>query len=138
MATIAVGLSSETNSALAVTVLPTPWPVGVPESALISGYSEQVEDNVARFQPEVGPAKLRRRTSFSQTVYQFGLIMTTTEYDSLLTFYRTTLKDGTLSFKRKHPRTQVASKTFLFMKPPTSVPVSATLMSVSLALRGID
>jgi len=113
--------------------MPT-WPGAVPDNGLIAGYSERTEDNVARFQPEVGPAKLRRRSSVPTTVLQFSQIMTFVAYDALVTFYQTDLKDGTLSFTRNHPRTGI-SGTFLFMVPPSLAPASSALAAVSLQLR---
>lgn len=112
------------------------WPVAVPDVGLIAGYTERPENNLARFQPEVGPAKLRRRSSIISTILTFSQIMTYTQYDALITFYQTDIKDGSLEFTRNHPRTGV-SGTFLFMAPPSSQPASNTLTAVSLQLRQI-
>lgn len=81
------------------------WPATVPQWHLHTSYSERPQRNVASFQPDSGIAIERRRSSVSTDDMAYDLALDSTQYDALLTFYRDTLKDGTLPFTRQHPRT---------------------------------
>lgn len=99
------------------------WPGTVNQIVNQDSFNEAPERNVISFQPEVGPPIERRRTSISSNVFAFTQWYTSTEYDALVDFYRTTLLDGVLTFTRNHPRTGV-SATFKF----TDVPKIVSLM----------
>ena len=65
--------------------------------------------------------------------------MTFDQYASLLTFYRSTLKDGTLPFTFTHPRTGVTT-TFMFVAGdgrPRMKLVDFETASVSFAMRSL-
>lgn len=90
------------------------WPVGVPTSALIDGYEETPMSSLAEFQPETGMPMLSRRTSEEVEKVRFSTIMTYTQYDTLRTFRKDTLKSGALPFQRTHPRRTGSTVTALF------------------------
>jgi len=74
------------------------WPSTLPQSAQIKAYSQSANDNVIRSTMGYGPAKLRRRTTTIIQTVNIVLTMTDTQKDTLITFYGTTLSDGTLEF----------------------------------------
>lgn len=112
------------------------WPGTVPQYAMVSGYQERPERNVVEFRPETGPPLTRRRTSVSSDIISFETLMTLDEYDDLLEFYRYDLKDGSLTFKRKHPRNILgADKTFKFIAEPEMRPAGPTFATVAMQMR---
>lgn len=111
------------------------WPSGVSQYADADSYSERPERNVASFQPEIGPPKERRRSSISLDVFRFRTTMPFADYDTLLAFYRSDLKDGTLEFTRKHPRNVSGPDfTFMFTAEPELSAVGPVLGVVTLSL----
>lgn len=80
------------------------WPVAVPTSCAIDSLVEQDDDMLARFQPDVGTEKLRQRTNLIVQPITYTKVMTLTQWDALLSFYRTDCKNGSLAFTGTHPR----------------------------------
>lgn len=112
------------------------WPSTVPQVATISGFGEKPERNVAEFSPEVGPPMTRRRSGVSTDALQFETTMTFDEWDDLHDFYRDDVKDGTLSFTRKHPRDLGGSDlTFRFISEPSFRAAGPDFGSASISIR---
>lgn len=110
------------------------WPVSVPTKGLIDGYDESDMDIVAEFKPDVGDSLRSRRASEDVEEVSFKTIMTFTQYTTLKTFRRTTLKSGTLPFQRAHPRTGV-STTAIFLELGSPEVVNATMCTVTMRMR---
>ena len=85
----------------------TPWPATLPQCPVLNGFSEQRQRNVVAFTPDVGPPKMRRRSTASSTLTSVAYRMTKTQLDAFNTFYETTLADGSLPFDWRHPVTGV-------------------------------
>lgn len=99
------------------------FPVSITAShqlVLQDSYGETPETNVTAFKPEVGPPKLRRRTSISQDLIGCKLWLLGTEWQALKDFYRNTLLDGTQQFSWIHPRTK-GTGVFQFEGDPPKV-----------------
>jgi hypothetical protein len=96
------------------------WPVTVTQFVTSSNYSERAERNVSEFQPDVGPPMTRRRSSVSSDLVTFETAtVPDSQYDDLLYFYRFVLKDGSLTFFRKHPRNNDGTNVeFKFVEAP--------------------
>lgn len=78
------------------------WPPSLPQRPL-SSYSESTGVMVIRTQPDLGPAKQRRRASRPDVLnVQFDL--STAQCETLRTFIQDTLR-GTTRFGFTHPRT---------------------------------
>lgn len=110
------------------------WPSDVNQIAERTTYGEAPDLNIARFSPEVGPPKTRRRMSISTDQLSFQLWLTGAEYTSFLTFFRTTINDGTLPFTFTHPRTK-ATTTFLFVDAPKMQAIGSDLFAVSVTFQ---
>jgi hypothetical protein len=78
------------------------WPSNLPQTPLYS-FSEQRQRNVAAFKPEVGPAKLRRRSTAVPTDANAVFVMTDAQVDEFTDFYVDDLEDGSLPFDWVHP-----------------------------------
>lgn len=111
------------------------WPSDVPQDALLpAGYGERPQRNVASFQPDSGIAIERRRSSVSTDDISYtSVLMTSFAWDSLVDFYRDTLKDGVLPFLRTHPRTgdMITAK---FTEAPAIVAVFGSRYRASIRL----
>ncbi len=109
------------------------WPGALPTAPLIAGLRETLADNVVRTQMDQGPAKVRRRSTGNVKSLQVQYILTAAQKDLLITFFVTTLVDGSLSFDFDDPLAG-SSATVRFIGPPTFNAVNATTWSTALAL----
>jgi hypothetical protein len=97
------------------------WPVTLPQDWLLEGAAGAIGDNTLRSQPDVGPAKLRRRSTARPDTWSGDMIMTATQYGILDGFYKTTCAGGSLPFTKTHPVTG-SSKNYQFIGPPSYRP----------------
>lgn len=112
------------------------WPGTVPLTADSDAYGEQPERNVVSFTPEVGPPTERPRSTISSDLLSFSKVMTFTQYDTLIAFYRTDLKQGTQPFTRPHPRNVSGpSLTFKFTEVPKFSALGYVYGQVSMQMR---
>lgn len=98
------------------------WPVSLPQLVLRDGYAETEPDVIRRTEMDEGPAKQRPR--FTVGIRPF-LVQVELDVDQVVifqTFYEDTLKDGTIPFSWKHPRTQVNTD-FRFVGQPQKMRV---------------
>jgi hypothetical protein len=74
------------------------WPSSLPQAFVMDSYQEQLADNSIRDQFDVGPAGVRRRSTAA--VYQISgpMRMTTTQWETLKTFYNDTILHGSMPF----------------------------------------
>lgn len=80
------------------------WPSTIPQCPILA-FQEKPQTNVASFKPEVGPPKMRRRSTAKSWLTDVTFRMTNAQVVTFLTFYETTLEDGSLPFTMNHPRT---------------------------------
>lgn len=110
------------------------WPSDVSSDFMLGDYTEELENNIAQFTPEVGMPKTRRRGSNSTEKITGSIIMTSTEYATFLDFFRDTIKDGTKPFNMLHPRTQTTTK-LQFIEAPSIADYGPDLWKVSVKMR---
>jgi hypothetical protein len=84
----------------------TTWPSTLPQCPIMN-FSEQRQRNVVAFEPDVGPPKMRRRSTAVAVTTSVTFRMSTTQLAAFNTFYETTLSDGVLPFDWAHPVTKV-------------------------------
>lgn len=111
--------------------MPT-WPASLP-AYLINTYSESPPDNVIRTSMSKGVDKVRRRTTSNARPISFEMILTSSQLDTLETFYVTTTESGSLSFDYTHPRTD-ASVIARFTSPPSYSDIYGRAFRVSVEL----
>jgi len=81
------------------------WPATLPQYLLAEGYSEAKGDGRLRSQPEIGPAKVRRRSSAMPGPLQGRMMMSGAQRAILDAFVQTTLVNGVLPFTFPDPLT---------------------------------
>lgn len=84
------------------------WPTTIPDTLLVSGYSQAAADTSLRSATDAGPGKVRRRFTAGVEQVAGNQVMTKTELGYLRTFYTTTLLGGALRFAWKDPITEAA------------------------------
>jgi len=92
-------------------------------------FRETPQNNVLRSDMDVGPAKIRKRSSLNVRSVSFSLFLTDAELETLDAFY---LANDALSFDFVHPRTD-ATVSARFVQPP-EYSLNETMWSVSVAL----
>ena len=96
------------------------WP-SFPTSPLLTSYDRRPADVAIRSQMDVGPDKLRRRTTAGIVPYDFTFLATSTEVGNMETFYSSTLQGGSLTFDFTDPDTgTLYSNKWRFLAPPSS------------------
>ncbi len=93
------------------------WPGTLPSAPLANSFIETLPDLAIRTEMDVGPAKMRRRSTAGPRPCQMSFLMTAAQVAALDTFYVTTIKSGADSFTFTHPRTGV-SGTWRIVNPP--------------------
>jgi len=93
------------------------WPGTLPQAPDFSTFQETSPNVALRTQMDVGPPKLRRRSTAGIRPFTMSFLMTQTQVATLETFYQTTLTGGTAAFDWTHPRTGSAAS-FRFVTPP--------------------
>ena len=78
------------------------WPSTLPQRFLAADYSDTLPDNVIKTQMDSGPPKRRRKTTANIRIISGSMIMTTAQWNSLVTFFQDTLNE-TLPFNLPEP-----------------------------------
>ncbi|OAN53899.1 hypothetical protein A6A04_13485 [Paramagnetospirillum marisnigri] len=94
------------------------WPATLPQALQISGYSEAPPDVAIASQPDIGVAKLRRRSSNGPRPVRGNMTLTSAQVDTLLDFYEADLMGGTLRFSWRKPRDPLTSAEYRFVTRP--------------------
>ncbi len=82
-----------------------------------NGFRESPPNNTSRTNMDVGPDKLRRRSTAAIRPVSFNLFLTTAQVAVLDTFYVDTTNSGSVPFDFIHPRTG-ATVSARFVSPP--------------------
>lgn len=102
----------------------------------MGSYKETPDRNVSTFQPDRGTSLEYRSTSVSSDQIQFDIEMVYSDWTTLISFYRDTLKDGVLPFTRPHPYDiGGASLTWKFMAAPAWSDMGNVFGLASVSLR---
>ncbi len=84
--------------------MPDPiWPATVSSAPLQGSYGEQFQSNLTKFQPDVGPPSVTRRSILKATRIECVFRMTQVELDDFLDWFHDDLEDGSLAFEWTNP-----------------------------------
>jgi len=97
--------------------MPT-WPASLPQRPLKDGFQRQLGDAVVRSNPEHGPEQIRRRFTASEDTIAAQYKLTAAQWQTLLTFYKTTTKHGSLAFDWPDPMDGLNTVSVTFAEPP--------------------
>lgn len=108
------------------------WPSTLP-APFLSSLQETPPNNVIRSSMDVGPAKVRRRTTANVRNLSFNLMLTPAQVEILDEFYLDDVSGGVLEFDYEHPRTG-QSVSARFTEPPQYQEREGVVYSVSVSL----
>lgn len=89
--------------------MPNPvWPVSLPQSPLVEGYSGEEQSAVLRTEMDAGEAKSRRRFSATPDKLNCSFSLTEAQFTTFKTFFNGSLLRGSLPFDWLHPESGAA------------------------------
>ena len=103
------------------------WPSSLPERFEPQGFSLQPVSQTIETPVDVGPVRLRRRSSLSVVRINGSVQLDSAQRDTFITFYMQTLQGGSLSFNWNHPYDASQSVTMKFVKPDPKLTVIGSL-----------
>lgn len=109
------------------------WPITLPQSLLINGYSRTPPKLVSRTNMEVGPPKLRRRYTAGMQSISGAINVTSEQLATFNTFYNDTLLGGALRFSWYNPETRLDSE-FIFTNEPSISSLSGDIYKIEMEL----
>lgn len=114
--------------------MPT-WPGTLPTALMIAGLQRTPQANVISFGTEVGPGKVRRRSTARTETIVGSIIVTATQYATFQSFFQDDLQDGALAFDWTDPLDDsTCSFRFDPNKAYSASPIDTDNWSVSLSL----
>ena len=94
------------------------WPATLPSTVSWQGYKRTIQNVQIRTPMEVGPPKVRARTTARVDTQEMPVVyLTKAQWVIIDDFYTTTLFNGTLMFEFTDPITALAQR-FRFTEPP--------------------
>ena len=109
------------------------WPVGLQQKLNADGFQVKFGNTNLRSDMDVGPAKVRSRYTDAVDIYTCSILLNDMdEYDTFLTFFKTTLNNGSLRFEFDDPFSGDPTE-FRFAEPPDIRPLGGTVFQVSMS-----
>ncbi len=112
------------------------WPSSLPQTLRLDGLKTKDQEATVRTDMDTGPAKVRLRFTAASEDVSGSLLLTADELAILQTFFRTTVKRGTLRFNMIHPVT-LLTKEFRFKSSPDTAPSGDGNFIASLSLEAM-
>lgn len=79
------------------------WPATLPQYLLADGFAQSFGDGRLRTRTDMGPAKVRRRSTAVPAPLQGQMIMDSSQFATFRAFVSVTLSDGVLPFTFPDP-----------------------------------
>lgn len=86
------------------------WPTTLPQLVEQDGFQETPPNTTLVSTMDVGPKKIRRRSTKGVRAFAVRMYMTQTQRDTFDAFYETTTKSGSLSFMFPRPGSEVSTE----------------------------
>lgn len=102
------------------------WPSELPQYPLADGWRETGPDNVVRTPMDVGPAKVRRRSTSAPWTATAAFRLTAAQLATFRAFLAVDLADRSLSYDWAHP-VSGADATWRITEPPQLSPIAGGL-----------
>ena len=107
------------------------WPSSLPQRLHQQGFQYQAPQGAIRTDMETGKAFQRRRYTAAVEPFSGQMYLDTTQYTTLLNFWRNTLAMGALEFTWVHPLTQqTATVRFNATEPFSVSPAGGDVLTV--------
>ena len=107
------------------------WPSTLQSRLNVRDFTLSSEDTTIRTNMQYGPAKVRSRYTDAIDNVSCSINMDITQYNTLQSFYKTTLGNGVASFDFIHPVTQTLTKV-RFVGPPKYTPLGGRVFMAQM------
>lgn len=114
------------------------WPVTLPQSFLMSSYTEQLGDGRLKTSMDRGPAKMRRVSSIPPAALSGQMRMNGDQVRTLETFFKTTTLGGTLVFTFPSQRAGAVLQCRFADNPPSWTRAGINRYLVTLQLEAVS
>lgn len=94
------------------------WPSTLPSSPLVAGYNRSLTDTRLRTQNQSGADKMRNRYTAAVENVTEPYVLTVEQKEALETFYKSSLKNGSLRFIKREPESG-NDREYRFVSPLT-------------------
>lgn len=109
------------------------WPLTLPSSPLLDGYSQEPEDSRIVSEVDAGARKIRNRYTGVVEKVKESYILSESQYQAFVDFYKNTLKNGAETFTKNNPTTGVSS-IYRFAEPYKLTQVRYPYYQITLSL----
>jgi hypothetical protein len=113
------------------------WPGTLPQTPLLDGNGVTPVRNYREFSPDRGPPSRRQVSTLVQRVIAWNFMFTDSERADFLTFFHTTLLDGSAAFEAVDPF-DGASAEFVFEGDYSLVMLTADCFRMTSSVRRIS
>jgi len=110
------------------------WPATLPQNISTDGYGQAAADNALRTSMEIGPAKVRRRTSAAPRPVSATIIVTEAQLVIFKAFHADDILDGSLRFNWLDPDDGTTAVEMRFTEPPSWSYEGGGLYNIAMAL----
>jgi hypothetical protein len=110
------------------------WPTTLPQELTLDGYSQSAADNIIKSSPDIGPAKVRRRSTAAVRPVSGTLILNETGLEDFKDFFKEDLLDGSIRFSWADPDDGSTAVEMRFTSPPAWTALGGGLSRVSMEL----
>lgn len=100
------------------------WPATLQDKLNQESFSVELGDTVLRSDMDIGPAKVRRRTTRPIDVYTCSINLYQTDYSTFMTFFNTYINGGVTPFEFVDPFSGNLTE-FRFVGTPTVSPLGS-------------
>lgn len=107
------------------------WPSTLQNKVDRDSFSYEFGETTIRSQMDIGPDKVRRRTTRPIDKLTTSIQLDYSEYSTFQVFFNTTLNGGVNKFTYENPLTGVLEE-FRFTKPPSIRPLGGRVFTVSM------
>ena len=107
------------------------FPAALQQKLNEGGFTQKLGDTSVRSDVDTGLAKTRQRYTKPVDDFSCTIDLEIDDYNTLITFYRTTLAGGSRTFYYDHPMTGLESE-FRFKSPPTMSPMGGLWFKVNM------
>lgn len=107
------------------------WPPQLQQLLNVAEFSVQIGSTTIRSENDIGPAKVRRRSTKSVDRYNCSINIDMSEYQIVYDFFDIDLNGGVRQFVFPHPITQVNTY-FRMVEPPSFRPLGGRTFQVSM------
>lgn len=85
------------------------WPSTLPQYVDQDGYNQTIQNPVLSTDMDAGPVKKRLRYTFVPEQFSITLTMTKAQFETFVTFFKSTIHFGADVFSWNHPVTQAVA-----------------------------